>query len=119
MYDDVEVFCLFMGYTRSGHSLVGTVMDAHPEMVIAHEGKIFEHSTELSITGNLRDLDRDGLFDYLVARSHRQAQEGRRGFRRENQGSNLVPGGHHGEFTKLRVIGTKRGQEPPMAWSRN
>ena len=33
----VEAFCIFIGYPRSGHSLLGSLLDAHPEMVIAHE----------------------------------------------------------------------------------
>ena len=43
MYDELRAFCLFMGYTRSGHSLVGACLDAHPEAAIAHEAKIFEY----------------------------------------------------------------------------
>lgn len=34
---DLETFCLFIGYSRSGHSLVGSLLDAHPDAVIAHE----------------------------------------------------------------------------------
>ena len=33
----VQAFCLFIGYPRSGHSLVGSLMDAPPQAVIAHE----------------------------------------------------------------------------------
>jgi hypothetical protein len=119
MYDDVEVFCLFVGYTRSGHSLVGTVLDAHPEAVIAHEGKIFAADERGSLTGELRPFKRHKLFDYLVKRSERQAAQGHRGWRRDSSSSNLIPGGSHGSYTKLRVIGTKRGQEPPVIWEMN
>ncbi|UGS38813.1 sulfotransferase [Capillimicrobium parvum] len=120
MFDDVELFCLFMGYTRSGHSLVGTVLDAHPEAVIAHEGKIFASEEGKSITGGLRAVDRRRLFTYLVDRSARQAREGHRGYRRDQSApTNLIPGGSHGTYTTLRVLGTKRGQEPPIAWDRN
>ena len=34
---DVQRFCFFIGYARSGHSLVGSLLNAHPRMVIAHE----------------------------------------------------------------------------------
>ncbi|UGS38812.1 sulfotransferase [Capillimicrobium parvum] len=119
MYDDVEVFCLFMGYTRSGHSLVGTVLDAHPEAVVAHEGKIFAGDERKSLTGELRPFKRNKLFDYLVNRSARQAEQGHRGWRRDSSSTNLIPGASNGTYTKLRVIGTKRGQEPPMIWEKN
>ena len=39
--EGVEKFVLFVGYPRSGHSLIASVMDAHPDIVIAHEYLIF------------------------------------------------------------------------------
>ena len=33
----VRAFCLFVGYPRSGHSLVGSIIDAHRHAVMAHE----------------------------------------------------------------------------------
>lgn len=33
----VRTFCLFIGYPRSGHSLVGHLLNNHPNIVIAHE----------------------------------------------------------------------------------
>ena len=35
--DGIEKFVLFIGYPRSGHSIVGSLMDAHPHVVIANE----------------------------------------------------------------------------------
>ena len=35
--EGVEKYVFFAGYPRSGHSMIGSVMDAHPNMVIAHE----------------------------------------------------------------------------------
>ena len=37
LYDGVETFVLFIGYPRSSHSLVGAILDAHPEIIIPHE----------------------------------------------------------------------------------
>ncbi len=36
-YDDVEVFCAFLGHTRSGSSFIGSMLDAHPHMAIPME----------------------------------------------------------------------------------
>ncbi len=36
-FDDVERFCLFVGYPRSGHTLIGMLLTAHPEIVISEE----------------------------------------------------------------------------------
>ena len=38
----VEKFVLFVGYARSGHSIIGSFLDAHPSIVIAHEFMIFK-----------------------------------------------------------------------------
>ena len=37
VWDKVQIFLLFIGYERSGHSLVSALLDAHPNMVIADE----------------------------------------------------------------------------------
>jgi hypothetical protein len=39
---EVERFALFVGYPRSGHSLIGSLLNAHPDMVIAHELGVFD-----------------------------------------------------------------------------
>ncbi len=36
-FADLEHFCFFIGYSRSGHTLIGTALNAHPEVVISHE----------------------------------------------------------------------------------
>jgi len=28
---------MFVGYPRSGHSVIGSLLNAHPDMVVAHE----------------------------------------------------------------------------------
>ena len=37
LYDGVETFVMFIGYPRSSHSLVGAILDAHPQIIIPHE----------------------------------------------------------------------------------
>lgn len=39
--NDVQKFVFFIGYPRSGHSIIGSMMDAHPNIVIAHELFLF------------------------------------------------------------------------------
>ena len=36
-YADLTAYCMFLGYPRSGHSLTGALLDAHPGIVMAHE----------------------------------------------------------------------------------
>ena len=38
----LETYCMFIGYPRSGHSLVGSLLDAHSQVVIAHEMNVLK-----------------------------------------------------------------------------
>ena len=92
----VERFCLFAGYPRSGHSLVGAMLNAHPDAVIAHE---------VSATGLIdRGCSREDLYARILARAWWFNM-------RRNQGvySYEVPTGWQGRYRRLRVIGDKRG----------
>ena len=39
--EQVKTFIFFLGHARSGHSIVGSILDAHPHIVLAHEAKLF------------------------------------------------------------------------------
>ena len=43
----VKKFVFFIGYGRSGHSIIGSIMDAHPHVVIAHEFFLFSKFPKL------------------------------------------------------------------------
>lgn len=89
-------FCLFVGYPRSGHSLVGALLNAHRDAVIAHE----LDAQNLILAG----CDRDVLYARILARSS--------WFNWRGNTSNYiyqVPGQWQGRFRTLRVIGDKRG----------
>jgi hypothetical protein len=98
MYDRVQKYCMFVGYPRSGHSLVGSLLDAHPNALIAHE---------LDALGFLsRGYGRNRLF-YLIERN--SLEFGRVG--RSWTGYQYdVEGQWQGSFDKdLLVIGDKKG----------
>lgn len=42
LYNDIETFVMFIGYPRSSHSLVGSILDAHPEIIISNEYHIIQ-----------------------------------------------------------------------------
>lgn len=44
--DRVKTFVFFMGYSRSGSSIVSSLMDAHPHMVIAYQYKVINEWTQ-------------------------------------------------------------------------
>ncbi|MDJ0868057.1 MAG: sulfotransferase [Myxococcota bacterium] len=96
-FAEVERFVLFVGYPRSGHSLVGSLLDAHPEAIVAHE---------LHVLRYLRyGFSRDQLFALLLERSARQAARGRSATGYDYR----VPGQWQGRARRLRLIGDKRG----------
>jgi hypothetical protein len=96
-FSGLEAFCLFLGYPKSGHSLVGALLDAHPDMVIAHE---------LDFLRGLRaGLKRELLFTLLLEMSAAFASEGHSW----NGHQYAVPGQWQGQFRRLRIIGDKKG----------
>lgn len=93
----VERFVLFVGHPRSGHSLIGALLDAHPRMIVAHELDALQSVS--------RGISRGQLFFQLHARSQWFM---RNGATCEDY-SYDVPSQHKGEFSSLRVIGDKKG----------
>jgi hypothetical protein len=96
-FADIEAFCLFVGHPRSGHTVVGSLLDAHPRMVIAHE----LHALKCLDRG----LSTEELYYLLIARSRRFARENSEwgGYKYD------VPQQHKGKYTTLKVIGDKKG----------
>jgi Sulfotransferase family len=91
-----ERFLMFLGYSRSGHSLVAALLDAHPNVLISHELHALKH------------LRAGRPFAEVVAaiqynsRFFGQFGRGYSGYSYE------VPSQHQGAFTELRIIGDKK-----------
>ena len=95
-FDKVATFCLFIGYPRSGHSLVGAMLNAHRNAVISHE----LDALRLVLAG----CTRDELYSRILARAAWFNLKGNR-----SNYSYQFPNQWQGRFTTLRVIGDKRG----------
>lgn len=96
-FDQIQTFALFVGYPRSGHSLVGALLDAHPHAIIGHEVDplfLFQQG-----------FTKPQILTLILANSHAFAQSGRgwTGY------SYAIPNSHQGKFTQLQVIGDKMG----------
>ncbi|XP_065199395.1 uncharacterized protein LOC135831071 [Sycon ciliatum] len=110
----IEKFVFFIGYPRSCHSLVASLLDAHPHMVIAHEyelGARFSRDQKVS---------REKLFRYLYAKTQVDVKLGNRHkaglkvphtiFKPSDGYTYNVPGQWQGNFSKtIKVIGDKKG----------
>lgn len=88
---------MFLGYPRSGHSLLGALLDAHRHAVIAHELHALRHVHA--------GAGRKRLFSRLCAQSRAFADQGNEwtGY------SYSVPGQWQGRVDRLVVIGDKKG----------
>lgn len=100
----MERFCLFVGYPRSGHSLVGALLDGHPNAMIAHELQTLRYVRA--------GIGRNGLF-HLLAESSRRSRT--HGGRAEYE----VPGQWQGRAEELRVIGDKAAWGTTLALRRS
>lgn len=69
--DGIKKLVMFLGYGRSGHSIIGSLMDAHPHVVISNEFHLLEHYEAL-----MNDSDtmwRNHLFNSLYEDSVKDA----------------------------------------------
>lgn len=107
IFNDIEVYCMFVGYPRSGHSLIGSLLDAHPNMIIAHE------LDALRYIGF--GISKRHLYYLLLGNSQMFAKQGRiwTGYSYE------VPNQWQGRFERLQVIGDKKGGASTLRLQRN
>jgi len=88
---------MFVGYPRSGHSLIGSLLAAHPDMVIAHE----LDALRLPRLG----FRRNQLYALILASDRSFTTAGRR-----RTGSDYTaPTRWRGTSRRLDVIGDKKG----------
>ncbi len=94
----LESVLVFVGHPRSGHSLVGALLDAHPDVVVAHEADLLKYVSA--------GFGRDQLVALLVRRERERVESGHvsgSGY------SYAVPGQWQGRYRRLTVVGDKKG----------
>lgn len=96
-FNDIETFCVFIGYPRSGHSLIGSLLDAHPDMVFSNELNVLRYIKY--------KFSRKQLFYLILENSRNFSAKGR-----VHTGYNYkVDNQWQGRYNKIKVIGDKRG----------
>lgn len=103
---DVECFAMFVGYPRTGHTLICGALDAHPEIVLANELDALAYVK--------RGVSRRSLYGMILARDrwwveHDCTWEGY---------DYRVPGQQQGSWSRLRVIGDKTAGHSSMRLGR-
>lgn len=97
VFDDIRIYAMFLGYPRSGHTLIGSLLNAHPEVVIAHELNALRYVQWR--------FSRDRIFALLLRRDREFARIGRQWSGYDYR----IHGLSQGTWRQLRVIGDKRG----------
>jgi len=108
MYRNLKTFVAFAGHSRSGHSIIGALLDAHPNIVIPHELDMVRRYNEKVWS------TREELFNTLRTLSHKQSVGGVVGANRRPGGPYHVPNMWQGKHEDILVIGDKGG--PEMAY---
>ena len=98
-FRDARYYTFFVGWGRSGHSLFGSLLDAHPSFSIAHELDVLP----LVDAG----LSKSQIFSLILENSERFSQSG--GGRGWSGYSYAVPNQFQGNHNNLHVLGDKKG----------
>jgi hypothetical protein len=98
-FADVEVLGLFIGYPRSGHSVVGSVIDAHPEAITAHR------------LNSLKFVQRGDSLDEIFYMALLNAMRFSRGGRKLTGYSYAIDGLWQGRYRTLRVVCDQEGEQ--------
>mgnify|MGYP006427085855 FL=1 len=98
-FSQIDVFCMFVGYPRSGHTLVGSLLDAHPDIVISHEMDVLRY---------LRyGFSKKQILSLIIHKDKAFTGKGREWSGYDYQISGLW----QGHYRALKVIGDKEGSE--------
>lgn len=121
-FNKLKCFVLFVGYERSGHTLIGSVLDAHPNIIIANEFNL------MKVFSKNPNLKREYIFNRLLEYSHKQKfeQEGGRsqGYTGKDGKRKIaykynVPNQYQGKFIELKIIGDKHAPGTCEAYDAN
>ncbi len=112
--DGVKTFVFFMGYSRSGSSIVSSLMDAHPHMVVAYQYRVIsEWNQELK--------NKAYLYGELYEKSRKDATVGWRHENNMDKSYTLhIDTGWQGRYDEyISVIGDKTADKPVNLFARS
>ena len=99
MYDGVETFVLFVGYARSGHTLIAAILDSHPEIIISNEFHLLKKIKSFYKDPNEESyIRRLRIFSALHSLSRSQSIKGIRSPNSRRRYSYYIPGGWQGKY---------------------
>ena len=102
-YNKIQTFVMFIGYPRSGHSLIASLLDAHPNIIIGMEWGVMSHMR--------MGYNQDQIFYSILNNSkafNKRMKNVWTGY------SYHVDNMWQGRFSELQVIGDKLGGRTSM-----
>ena len=109
--DRVKTFVFFVGHERSGHSIVGSLMDSHPHMVISYELDLFK-----KLSHGLLAPTKSEIFNAIWKNTNESMirAESKKGY------TLLVDGLYQGRYVDyIDVIGDKKGDATAEMFNKN
>ncbi len=109
---EIKTFTFFIGYPRSGHSIVGSILDAHPHIVLSHELMFFEQWDAYYNEMDTPEQRKANLFNLIYQKSYKNVLPGgERHVNRSQKGYTLaIERSWQGKFDHyIDVIGDKCG----------
>ena len=96
-FDELRTFCVFLGHSRSGHSLLAALLDAHRNVVLADELRALKHIAA--------GFPPNAVYKLILRNAHDISSEAR-----ARAGYWFaVPGEWQGRHQRIHVIGDKDG----------
>ena len=96
-FDNVRTFCVFLGHSRSGHSILAALLDAHRNIVLADEIRSLKH-----VAAGFSSMM---IYKLILQNSIDISSE-----KRERAGYEFeVPNQWQGKYESIHVIGDKDG----------
>lgn len=114
----VKKFIFFVGYPRSGHSIVGSLLDSHPNMVVSNQFALFRRLTEDPV---YKHPTRSFLYNAIYRNSVCSHYFGLRAQEATKKGYTLhVDNSWQGRYDgTIQVIGDKTGGNTGMTYFNN
>ncbi len=105
-FDTVHTYAMFIGIGRSGTTLIGSLLDAHPKIIIANQETALKYM-------HPRLFSREQVYRLLLRNSEDCARSGRIG---GGGYSYQVKDQWQGKFDRLEVIGDKSKSAQDVTW---
>lgn len=114
LFEEIETYCMFIGYQRSGHSLTASLLNAHPNIMIADELGVLKYifarysrkQIYYLLLENSKSFAEKGSVRVFAKKGIRAGKHKVRG-QWPGKYSYSVPGQWQGKFRRLQVIGDK------------